>query len=350
MKSVEAVYRGPRNLAVGDVAVPEPGPGEVRIDVAYTGICGTDLHIYHGDMAARITEPRVIGHEMSGRIGALGSGVQGWSVGDSVGVVPLRSCGSCPACLAGMTHICHRLDFVGIDSPGAMRTHWVVSADLLIALPGDLDLRHAALLEPTAVAVHDVRRAGVLPGEQVVVVGGGPIGVLIAVVARESGADVVVVETAAFRREVAATLGFRSLDPAADDVVEQVQEWTAGAGAAVSFEVSGAAAGVDTAVKVLATRGRLCLVAIHSEPRQVDLFSFFWRELTLVAARLYERADVERAAELLIGGAVPADLLISLVVPLADVTAAFDALEQGAGVMKVLIDCGSSLAVPEPAR
>jgi (R,R)-butanediol dehydrogenase/meso-butanediol dehydrogenase/diacetyl reductase len=118
-----------------------------------------------------------------------------------------------------------------------------------------------------------------------------------------------------------------------------VEEWTGGAGAAVAFEVSGAAGGVTTAVDVLGVRGRLCLVAIHPAPREVNLHRFFWRELTLVGARLYERGDFERAVELVASGAVPADTVISRVVPLAQAADAFAALEGGEGVVKVLVDC-----------
>jgi D-arabinose 1-dehydrogenase-like Zn-dependent alcohol dehydrogenase len=122
-------------------------------------------------------------------------------------------------------------------------------------------------------------------------------------------------------------------------VTDLVGEWTGGAGADVAFEVSGAAAGVGTAVDVLGVRGRLCLVAIHPQPREVNLHRFFWRELTLVGARLYDRTDFEQAVRLVADGSVPADQLISKVVPLAEAASAFDALETGADVMKVLVQC-----------
>ena len=334
----QAVYAGARSFEVRTADPAAPGPGEVQVAVAYTGLCGTDLHIYHGDMDARVSAPQVIGHEMAGRIAALGDDVTGWQVGDPVTVVPLASCGQCPACRAGHAHICHRLNFIGIDSTGSMQESWVVPADTLVSLPPGLDLSDAALVEPTAVAVHDVGRAQLRAGEQAVVVGGGPVGVLMAVVARSAGAEVVVVEPDSFRRGVAESIGLTTLDPASDDVVAWVTDWTAGAGAPVAFEVSGAAAGVSTAVDVLGVRGRLCLVAIHPRPREVNLHRFFWRELTLVGARLYERADFEKAVELVAAGAIPTKTLISKVVPLADVGAAFAALDAGAGVMKILID------------
>src|SRR5579872_5182042 len=116
-----ACYVGERTLTVVDTERRSPADGEVAIDVAYTGICGTDLHILHGAMDARVTLPAVLGHEMSGTIAALGSGLEGWSVGERVTVMPLAPCGDCPACRAGYSHICHNLDFLGIDSPGSMQ-------------------------------------------------------------------------------------------------------------------------------------------------------------------------------------------------------------------------------------
>jgi (R,R)-butanediol dehydrogenase / meso-butanediol dehydrogenase / diacetyl reductase len=336
---LEARYHGAGTIAVGTSEAADPGPGEVSVDVAYTGICGTDLHIYHGHMDARVHVPAVIGHEMSGRVAALGAGVHGWAVGEPVTVMPLDWCGACPACEAGNSHVCQRLTFIGIDAPGAMQQSWVVPERTLVRLPDGLPLRSAALVEPVAVAVHDVRRAEVAAGEQVLVVGGGPVGVLIALVARHSGAEVLLAEVDPARRGFARDLGLRAVDPVADDLAALLDEWTKGAGVRIAFEVSGAAAGVTAAVDSLAVRGRLCLVAIHPTPREVNLHRFFWRELTLVGARLYTRDDFMTAAELVGNATIPAELLITHVEPLASAERAFEILAEGTGQMKVLVDC-----------
>jgi (R,R)-butanediol dehydrogenase/meso-butanediol dehydrogenase/diacetyl reductase len=334
-------YTGPRTLRTGPATTVPPGPGEVEIAPAFVGICGTDLHIFHGSMDARVSAPAVLGHEMSGRITRVGAGVPDWRPGDPVTVMPLRWDGDCPACVAGHRHVCHHLNFIGIDSPGAMQQRWTVPAETLVRLPESLPLDRAALVEPTAVAVHDVGRAGVRAGERVLVVGGGPIGSLIGMVARHRGADVRLVEPSDYRRSVAERMGLATWSPVTGDVADLIGQWTGGAGADVAFEVSGAAAGVETAVDALGVRGRLCLVAIHPQPRPVNLHRFFWRELTLVGARLYERADFDEAVGLVADQVIPADLLISRVVPLVEAVAAFDALEAGRDVMKVLVDCAS---------
>jgi 2-desacetyl-2-hydroxyethyl bacteriochlorophyllide A dehydrogenase len=332
-----ANYTGDRTITI-DERDPEPlGPGEVRIAVAYVGICGTDLHVFHGDMDARVSRPATIGHEMSGTIAELGPGVEGWSVGDAVTVMPLSWDGTCPACRAGYHHICQNLDFIGIDSPGALQQFWNVPASTLVRLPEGVSLREAALVEPVAVAVHDVRRSELGPGDRAVVIGAGPIGVLIATVATAFGAEVVVAEIDGKRRAAAEQMGLRTIDPAAVDQVAWVEEWTGGAGADVVFEVSGAAAAVLGATALAKVRGTLVVVAIHSQPRPIDLHRVFWRELRILGARVYERRDFERAVELVAAGDIPADRLITRVLPLAETASAFEVLEAGEA-MKLLVE------------
>lgn len=335
----QAQYVGQRSIVVADAGDPGLSPGYVKVEVAFTGICGTDLHIFHGEMDARVGGRAVLGHEMSGRIAAVGPGVSQWRVGDAVSVMPLQWCGECLACRSGNSHVCERLNFMGIDSPGSMQQHWAVPEGTLIRLPSDLPLDQAALVEPTAVAVHDVGRAQVKPGEKTLVVGGGPIGLLIAVVARELEADVLLVEPDDYRRGIADSLSLATVDPTADDGISAIEAWAGSGGAACAFEVSGVEEGLALAIRCLAVRGRLCLVAVHTQPRNVDIHRFFWRELSMVGARLYVRSDFERAVELVASGVVPTDALISKVVTLGTVTSGFQALESKKHVMKVLVDC-----------
>lgn len=332
-----AQYRGEHRITIDDVEAAAPAPGQVQIAVAYTGICGTDLHILHGSMDARVAMPQPIGHEMSGTVAAVGDGVDAVAVGDQVTVMPLDWCGTCPACEAGNRHVCQRLNFVGIDSPGSLQQRWNVDASLVVPLPASLSLRHAALVEPLAVACHDVARGRVASGEHVVVVGGGPIGQLIALVAGATGAHVLVVEPNAERRALAERLGADTLDPVGVDVQAIVDERTGGAGADVVFEVAGVAATALSSPHLARVRGRVVMVAIHAQPVPIDLHRVFWRELELIGARVYERADFERAVDLLASGRVPADELITRVVPLDDTQSAFEALAVG-DAMKILVD------------
>lgn len=332
-----AQYTGNGSIETVETTETAPGAGEVRIRVAYTGICGTDLHILHGNMDHRVTVPQAIGHEMSGTIDAIGDGVEGLEPGQAVTVMPLVWCGDCPACRAGNSHICQNLDFVGIETPGALQELWNVPASVVIPLPDGVSLAHAALVEPLAVAAHDVRRARLVSGETALVIGGGPIGQLIALVAARTGAKVIVAEPNADRRALAAANGAHVVDPGSENLGDIVQVLTGGAGADVVFEVAGIAATALDATAHAKVRGRLVMVAIHPKPVLIDLQRVFWRELEILGARVYEREDFERAIALIAAGEIPADTLITDIVPLDATLKAFEALGN-AQAMKVLVD------------
>lgn len=334
-----AYYEGRETIRVGDCAPVPPGAGQVQIQVSHCGICGTDLHIFHGKMDHRVRTPQTFGHEMSGIIAATGADVKDFQAGDRVTVRPLDPCGSCPACQAGHRHICQKLKFIGIDTPGAMQGLWTVPAHTLHRLPAGLSFEQAALIEPVAVACHDVRLGEVKAGEYVVVQGGGPIGILVALVARNQGARVVVTEVNPFRIQLANELGLCAVDPREGDFVQRVTDETGGAGADVVFEVSGSAPGAEMMTKLPRTRGRIVVVAIFAEQPKVDLFKFFWRELRLLGARVYEPEDFEKAIAIAASGQLPLERLITTVLPLEGLESGLRQMERGGDVMKVLIQC-----------
>jgi (R,R)-butanediol dehydrogenase / meso-butanediol dehydrogenase / diacetyl reductase len=206
-------------------------------------------------------------------------------------------------------------------------------------LPEQLSLQQGALIEPIAVTCHDVRLGSVEAGEYVVVQGGGPIGLLIALVARSRGAHVVISEVNPFRLDVAREFGFDALNPLETDLVQKVTDETKTAGADVVFEVSGSAAGAETMTRLPRTRGRIVVVAIFSQPPKIDLFRFFWRELRLLGARVYEPEDFEAAIRLAASGSLPIDRIITSIRPLEGLAGAMEELESGGKVMKILVEC-----------
>ncbi len=335
-----AFYRGNKTFVVEKTDAVPPGKGEVAVRVAYCGICGTDMHVFHGNMDARVGHNRIVGHEMSGVIDALGECVEGLSVGQKVVVRPLDPDLNCPASKAGYPHISHNLKFLGLDTDGAMQEVWTVPAHTIHVLPDDIRMDHAALIEPLAVACHDVRLSGLQPGEDVVVIGGGPIGILCAMVAREAGGNVVLSEVNETRLAIAEELGFATLNPAKVNLKDEINARTDGKGADVVFEVSGTQPGVDAMTDVAATRARIVMVAIHAQKPQIDLFQFFWRELKLIGARVYEPEDYDKAIELVAAGRVEADTVITDVSPLSEIQAAFEALDSSPTALKSLIKVG----------
>lgn len=337
--SSAAFYTGKHTVSYGPVSPRGPGPDEVQIAVSHCGVCGTDLHIFHGNMDHRVTLPQVIGHESSGTIHAVGSAVKDWRPGDRVTVRPLDPCGDCPACRAGHSHICMKLKFIGIDTPGAMQSLWTVPAHTLHRLPDSLSFELGALIEPLAVACHDVRMGGVVAGEYAVVQGGGPIGMLVALVARHAGARVLLTEVNPFRIAIARELGFEALNPAETDVVKLVEDATDGAGADVVFEVAGAPAAAAMMTKLVRVRGRIVVVAVYAKPVEVDLFKLFWREIQVIGTRVYEPEDFEKAIALAESGVLPLDRIITRELSLDHLADAFHEMESGGEALKILMRC-----------
>jgi 2-desacetyl-2-hydroxyethyl bacteriochlorophyllide A dehydrogenase len=332
-----AYYKGNKAFKVEKIMAAGPQANEVQIEVAYCGICGTDLHAFHGSMDARIGLNRIIGHEMSGVIAAVGDEVTDLKVGQHVVVRPLDHCGDCPACNAGHIHICHNLKFLGLDTDGAFQQLWSVPAHTVHVLPDSLSLAHAALVEPVSVACHDVRRSRVQPGEDVLVIGGGPIGMLVGMVAQQAGGKVVISEVSPARLAIAKKLGFETINPREETLGERIMEITADKGADVIFEVSGTQAGVDAMTDAAACRARIVMVAIHAQKPVVDMFRFFWRELELLGARVYAPEDYEKAIELVTSGGIDAETMITHIGTLETIQSSFEALENNPTAMKSLI-------------
>ena len=331
-----AYYEGNKTIRVGICEPKEPKAGEVQIAVSHVGICGTDLHIYHGAMDGRVTFPQIMGHEMSGTVAEIGEGVVNFSVGDPVTVMPLDTTFCDPN--DPFKHIGKDMKFMGIDTPGAFQSHWTVPAFTLHKLPPSLSLKHGALLEPLAVACHDVRLAELQAGEEAVVLGGGPIGMLVALVARAKGANVILSEISPYRIDFAKSLGFDAINPKEADLVKHIQTKTDGRGADVVFEVTGSAAGAATMTKLPRVRGRIVVVGIHPNPNPVDLFQFFWKELELKGARVYEDEDFGAAIKLADSGDLPLDSIITETKPIDEARAAFERMDASGDVMKILLE------------
>ncbi|MEQ9289677.1 MAG: alcohol dehydrogenase catalytic domain-containing protein [Cyclobacteriaceae bacterium] len=334
-----AYYKEKGKFEVGEGQAIKPGKGEVRLDVAYCGVCGTDVHIYHGVMDGRVKAPMPVGHEASAVVAELGEGVSNVKVGDKVAVRPLHF-GEPHPYDKGHPHVGKNLKFIGIDSQGAFQNSWTVPAYTLHHLPEHLSLKHGAFIEPLAVACHDVKIGRVKAGENCLVIGGGPIGTLIAYVLKEKGANVFISEVNETRLEMLAGLGFQTINPVKENLQQRVAELTGEAMIDCAFEVSGSAPGVQAMTDVVNVRGRIVMVAIHGgEKKQVDLFKFFWAEIELLGARLYEEDDYEEAIRIAASGDIPFEQLITKVDTLDNIQSIFEIIDNNPAGMKYLIDC-----------
>jgi 2-desacetyl-2-hydroxyethyl bacteriochlorophyllide A dehydrogenase len=329
-----AVWDAPDTMSVRDLPVPEVPEGWALVRVLYNGICGTDLAIVHG-AHPRAAAGLVPGHEIIGTVVVPGSG--GPDAGATVVVEPLISCGTCRACRTGATHVCRDLQLYGIDAPGGLAEYVALPPAVLHRLPDGVDPRVGALVEPLAVAVHAVSTARVGAGDVVAVAGGGPIGVLTALAARHSGAArVIVSEPSAWRRGVLADLGL-TVVPEGRTLTDVVLEHTADEGADITFDAAGHPAVAPELTAATRVLGSVVVVGVHKAPAPVDLRAVCFKELSVRGVRVYTRADVVQAIELVAADALGLDRVPVRVFPLAEVSAAVAAAADGGGALKVLV-------------
>ena len=300
-----AVWYGPGDVRVVDVAARPPGPGEAAIRVAYCGICGSDVHEYtDGPWAIPVTEPHpesgakapiVLGHEFCGTVAEVGAGVSGFAPGDRVAVEPHYRCGACPRCENGEYNLCRHFGFAGLMGDGGMAERAVVPAYMLHRLPDGVALEQAALFEPAAVALHALRRGGIQSGETVAVVGLGPIGLLVVMLAARLGAGrVIVTDLRPARLELARGLGATDVVPAGrrDAVAQLIRQAAGGEGADAAFEVVGSEGTLRTCLDATRKGGRVVLVGLTGTVG-IDAFAMVNNEQSIIASVGYRNVYPE---------------------------------------------------------
>jgi (R,R)-butanediol dehydrogenase/meso-butanediol dehydrogenase/diacetyl reductase len=303
-----AVYVAIGETAVRDLPVPEPGPGEVLVEISHCGICGTDLHLV---LEGYARPGSVLGHERSGVIARPGVGVDGWEPGTRVVLDPTPGCGRCRACLRGRPSVCLERDPVDLlEFRGAFTRYVVAPAARLLPIPEMLSTRAAALTEPTAIAMHCVTLSGVHPGDTVLVTGAGPVGLLIVAVLVARGiTDVTVSEPAAARRERALAVGAaRAIPP--DDLPRAPMGRPVDQPFTFAFECSGHAGAAEAALDQLDFAGTLVFVGTGRESPRINHNRMIVMELTALGAYNYEADGFGPALAMLAGGKLPLDPLI----------------------------------------
>jgi (R,R)-butanediol dehydrogenase / meso-butanediol dehydrogenase / diacetyl reductase len=345
-------FHAARDLRIEDVpAPPEPGPGEVVIKVASCGICGTDLHEYvAGPIVTSVephpltgaSNPQILGHEFAGDVVATGAGVTTVAEGDRVAVMPLAYCGDCFYCRRGLQHLCATMACVGLSHAwGGMAELATVAEYQVVKLPDLVSYRQGALIEPTAVAAYGVERAGVKPGDRVLVTGAGPIGALAALCAEAAGASAVYVsEPNAARRARAEALDVATvLDPLALDVPAVLHEQTGGLGVDVAIECSGTSNGFAAAIASLRRRGTLAQTGLFVGQAPVEPMHWSLNDLTIVGTWCYWVHDFGRIASQIAAGRLPVERVVTSTAGLDEAPDAFERLASGAAdEIKVLID------------
>jgi 2-desacetyl-2-hydroxyethyl bacteriochlorophyllide A dehydrogenase len=331
-------YFGDGRFESGDEKETKPGADDVRIKVHYCGICGTDYHIAKGDLDGRIAEfPRVIGHEAAGEIVETGENVSDWKIGDRVVVRPLAVCGACEECKSGNENVCKSVKYLGIEAEGAFQRFWTVDKSILHRCPDNVDFKEAALVEPLAVCAHAIKRSDIKTGDTAVVIGGGPIGIMTALLLKEKAVNVLVSEIDSGRRDNCKSLGIDAVNPLETNLLEKVNKLTGGCGVAVVFEASGSQAGLDTAPGLIKPNGRLVTIATYSRKMELDIRQLHYRQIKLVTTRAYQKDDFEYVLSLMEQKKLPAEKLITKVISLDELKEFLG--KSVNGNIKVMVDC-----------
>jgi len=331
-----------KQIELQDVPVPEIGDGECLIRVKCAGLCGSDLHIYEGHHPTAVT-PLVLGHEFVGVVEAVDAREPtDVAVGDRVVAFPLISCGTCEACQGGNRHVCRNLRLLGIHVDGGFAEYARVAVDKVVGVGDAVPDRIAALTEPFAVGFHVNRRAGLKVGDAALVIGGGPIGLTIGMVAKVNGAaQVVFSEINPARVELVREFGFGAINPNQEDAMARVNELTGGVGFDVVFEVSGSQPGLSLAAQACKIRGTIVTVGFPTGQPAFDVLQVIFKELTVVGSRVYTLGDFKRTVKMLedivANNLFAVEKLISEVRRLDELEIALQTMQAGENRAKILI-------------
>jgi 2-desacetyl-2-hydroxyethyl bacteriochlorophyllide A dehydrogenase len=323
----EAILEGKEKYVVRDAPEPVLGEGELLIRVQYCGICGSDLHTYYEGANIRH------GHEFSGDIVEIGSGVKGgWQIGDRVTAESHSYCGECFWCKQGETRLCEDLYLEWAQTPGAFATFTKAKYNKLHKLPPGLGYEEAVLVEPTAVALHAVNMSGTGIGDTVAVLGLGPIGHLVARLVKVSGAGAIyATETNRSRIELATDIADKVIDASAVDPVERILELTGGKGPDVVIECAGAATTTQQSLAMVRKGGTVLLAGVYLHQVETLISSIVLRELTVKGAVFFSSSEFATALNLINDKKIDVTPLITHVMPLDEIDEAFKLAAVGEG-------------------
>jgi len=324
---LRAVFTRPHEIVVEEVAAPEPAAGEAVVRVAACGICGTDLKINEGHYLGRL--PVTPGHEFAGVVEALGEGVNGVRVGDLVAINPNLPCRRCEFCRIGKPHLCLDAQAVGVTRPGAFAEFCSIPIELLVPVPDDLPLALAAMMEPVSCCLHGIDLADIRPGDSVVLLGGGSIGLILLQLARAAGATFIAIsEPRVEKRELALSLGADCAVEPGD--IAEVAASLPGGGAQVVIECAGVTQAARQALTLVRHGGTVLLFGVCPPEETVDLqpYEVFHREITIRGCYTNPFTDT-RALSLLASGRVLVEPLITHTYSIQEIAEGIEAVRRG---------------------
>ena len=309
-KMTQAIMTEPGNIIYQEVDIPEVKPDQIKVKMKRIGICGSDIHVNHGKHPYT-SYPVVQGHEVSAEVVETGKDVTNCKVGDKVTIQPQVVCGKCYPCTHGMYNDCEVLKVMGFQTTGMASDYFVVDANKALVLPEEMSWDHGAMIEP--LAVHAVRRyAADMTGKKAVVLGGGPIGNLVAQTAKALGAEVVLLsELSAYRLDTAKKCGIATVNPSEEDLLEAIIEACGEDRADVIFECIGINPTMKQAIAYARKGSHIVVVGVFGDLATVDMAAVQDHELTLLGSAMYREEDYIKAIELVAAGKIEFEALIT---------------------------------------
>lgn len=337
---LQQVMTAPGEIIFQEVPVPQPGKGEILVRIQMIGICGSDIHVYHGEHPFT-SYPVTQGHEVSGEIAALGEGVTGFHVGQKVTIEPQVFCGKCHPCTHGKYNLCEELKVMGFQTTGTASTFFAVDASKVTPIPETMSFAEGAMIEPLAVAVHAVRRFGDVAGKKVVVIGAGPIGNLVAQVAKGMGAEfVMITDVSDYRLELAKKCGVdAAVNTREIDFGEAMVAHLGPDKADVIYDCAGNNFTMNQAIRCARKGSTIILVAVFAGMATVDLAVLNDHELDLNTTMMYRHEDYVKAIEMVEAGRIQLQPLMSKVFSFGQYKQAYEFIDANREfTMKVLVD------------
>jgi L-iditol 2-dehydrogenase len=337
---LKAVLESPGNIVFSEAEIPQPKDDEVLIEVERMGICGSDIHAYHGKHPF-ISCPVLMGHEFSGTVAKTGKNVKGFDIEERVAIMPQITCDRCYQCRSGRYNICDTLKVIGCQSDGGAQEYIAVDSSLVFKLPEKMSFDYGAMIEPAAVGVHAVRRAGDVKGLAVLVLGAGTIGNLTAQAAKALGAkNVMITDLSSQKLETAKKCGIKNtVNVSIQDLEHEIRRIFGEDKADVIFECVGIEAVIGQAVSIARKGSDIIVVGVYGKKPSVDMGLVQDKELRLTGTLMYVKEDYDTAAQLISEGEISLDPLITKHFKFNEYGRAFEFIEENKNnAMKILID------------
>jgi len=336
----QAVMTSPGKIEINEVPIPKIGADQVLIRIKRIGVCGSDIHVYYG-LHPYTSYPVIQGHEVSGVISKVGENVENFQPGDLVTIIPQVVCGKCYPCRTGQYHICDNLKVMGFQTDGAAQEYFAVDANNVIPIPKEINMDHAAFIEPISVGVHAIQKAGDIKGKRILVLGAGTIGNLLAQAARAMGAEkVLITDIKPYKLEKARQCGLKNVvNTSKEDLAEKIQQVFGPDKMDYIFECVGAQQTITQAIDNARKGSTIVVVGVFSKDPKVNLGFVQDRELRLLGTLMYQRKDYELAISIVASGKINLEPLITHRFAFDDYLNAYKMIDQSNGkYMKVMIE------------